>query len=201
MREAGDALRRNIMGASVFLVPLECYLRGTKHRLALATEPFAFRDVAHFAAFAESALFEEWAEDLAAAHHVRLFALAFVSQQYVVSRKPLPGVADLDGVRLAGPSASWFRPLGAITVMMPTFEIGNEAKRAPSTARWCCSASSSRARSTRPSPSSTSNPWASSPSGFSFPSPSMPRCPRGQRERLASAAREGGAPRMERRRA
>src|SRR5690606_31772537 len=125
--DAGKALRQNIVGASVFLVALEYYLRGSTHRLALTTEPFAFRDVAHFAAFAESPLFEEWAEDLAAAHRVRLLALAFLSQKYVVSKKPLSGVTDFDGVKLAG-GASWLRPLGVAPVMVPAVELVEAAR-------------------------------------------------------------------------
>jgi len=117
------ALRKNRTRDAVVLMPLDLYMDGAGHPLSAAVEPFAFRDVAHFAAFARSALFEEWSGNLAKVHGVRLLALAFWSQTYVAARKPLAEPGDFAGVSLAGVYGTWFAPLGSKVIPMPEMDM------------------------------------------------------------------------------
>lgn len=86
-------------------------------RLAIGAGPFVFRDYAHWQRFAASPLYQELVKGMETQLGLQSFGLAYYGERHVSSRKPIQGLADLQGLVIRVPNIPTmtlgFRALGA----------------------------------------------------------------------------------------
>ncbi|MEC9265704.1 MAG: hypothetical protein VX464_06585 [Pseudomonadota bacterium] len=121
--QVGEALKSGQSGDKIFGMPLNWLTRTLPGRLSLANEPYAFRDVSHFSAYMSSDLLHDQIQDFAAGQGVRVLAVGYSSQYFVLSTKPLPEKKGYVNLKIAGSNAPWFSVLGAVPQQIPWAEM------------------------------------------------------------------------------
>lgn len=91
--------------------------------ISIIDAPFVFRNFSHWKAFSKSSLFEEIKEHVAAKSGQRIVAITYFGERQLAAVRPVPRLADLEGVKLRTVDADVWKALGADPVQIGFSEV------------------------------------------------------------------------------